>query len=879
VEVARIWLTGQPLTQMALAHALGATRTSASNRGDLPVGCFVDVVKKLEQEGVVVFTEGGLRRPWIWNWTGRPVEESTLAPAVAAYLTDPGIKQGDKGGLRTALRKVLPEMVKYSLPKRAHSDLADGEFVKAADLVSAFRILEVLRRARETRADGEYGRQVSLLLKYAAARRLIAMVFPTPACEDEWDAYRDRIWPTGAGAPARGVKLGRAVWNAFKAAAISMHGPEIASRDPGDLSPQEAMGIIRYTRTDLGWLKLQGEMQGVLLAIRDDQQAGPFRTVPPSPFTRRGAHGRIPTIYLTHPSEDGRSGRAIRGSDFDDLLVAIEAHGLPVQPWRAFLLWYRDYCLLSPKKYKAKRKADPRAWPVRPVGRRIKLGALRRRYTTLRLFLGTELNLLVVEELPEDFRKSEQELASMSESQREELLGAQEAWRLAHKATLTPETLLGKRFEVVLDRATEWWEQRAAFAKARREQGWPEEDNISHESSGGIHGAVVSAGLIALALYDRMRVGRKADAAPVKGLKENMPVDTATRHRGAGVDVLGAFGQGDQTSVEHALLTAYRLSTSEATEMMASRVEDNVRSGNANTRKSHVRMLEQTPAEWWYSVYQAMLSECETLYRRGGTLSGAELLRVAHTFTFGVFLSTGSREGEAYGAEIGRNFKRETRAFDLDKSQRKNERPLFGKLHTHILPDWLLDFYLDVVRSALVAQTPKDCRRLLVNSLGRPMRGANALPFLEAIARTAVSIGFKIPAELCEFGEHAIRLAMGHWVRVEHGREAAADFLGDSVAVVDKTYSVRDARRLDVSGLQRMKDILPAPNVVQAALHAPASVPKRKHVEKGNGAIPEAPHTGYSANLLKLIAAKDAGWIDDQEFAEAKADLRRVSKV
>jgi hypothetical protein len=876
--VAARWVLGQPVAFLTLARDLGAIRLRPEGE-EATSHMFDDALAALVRDQIAVpGLEGRAHYPWIWNWTGEPYATATLAPALRAYLADPAIAKADKTGVRTALRKVLPLMTGDSLPDRSQSEASDERFVQAAARVPAGRAVEVLQRARQVRADGEYGRLVRKLLEYAAVRRLLPLVFPPPRGEDRWDAFRNRVWPLSARrATSARVKRCRNFWNAFKAAAVDLHGAAVLERDPNELLPHEALAVIRHARTRLGQLAAPPQMRAVLLTLRDEHAEGPFRTVPPSPFTARGTSGRTVFLYLRHPAELGSGaefGRPVRTGDWDDLLAAIVAHGLPREPWESFLAWYREYCLLDARAYKARQQVAPTEYPVRPAVRHLKAVSFSTRFVAVRLWLGVEIHLHLREglsELPEGVHA----LAADAQA------SARAARVAEQKAALTPERIFGPRFVPVMQRATEWWAARAKFAEQRREAGLPEEETVSHESSGGIHTSVVTAGLIALALFDRARVRRGAAAMPVKGLAAGEPADSLTRRESAGVDVLGALLEGNLTHAEQALAEAYSASIAEGTNMIATRIRDNEDTASPNTRKNIVAMLEQTPAEWWVTAYQVMLRGCEPLvHRDGAKLSEAERLLIAHTFAFGVFIATGGRESEVYGAELDGNFDRRTRNYRMRAGQRKNRKPLLGRLHRCVIPDWLLDLYLDVVRPTLVASVGVDCGRLLVNSGGRPLRGSSGLAMLEAIAAAAVSAGLTIPADPSTFGEHAIRLAMGHRMRREYGTEAAAQFLGDTKAVVEKMYSIFDGRELDHSGLQCDANLFPVPSALprSGTLPAGAGGSARKDRPPTPATTPasrvQTPR-GYSVELGVLLAAKQAGDVDAAEYAEAKRDLAR----
>jgi hypothetical protein len=445
------------------------------------------------------------------------------------------------------------------------------------------------------------------------------------------------------------------------------------------------------------------------------------------------------------------------------------------------------------------------------------------------------------------------------------------------RASLTPEAIFGDHFHDILLRVGSWWNARAEFAQERKKQNLPIEETVSHEASGGLQLFVLNAGMIALALYDRRRARRDLSPATLKQTSAAAGSRRRKSKRDAGVDVPAVLARRDHDPIEMALIESFREAQADATSLTAMRTADSASNQSPTTRKQLLRMIINTPAEWWYTAYQVMLSRCESILRSGVDPRPADLLYVVHTVTLGFFLATGSRESEVYGIQLDINFNPATRHLQFTPGERKNHRALICRVQEALVPQWLLDFYLQVVRPRLLVNGQPGERHLLMTSGGRPVRPGSAIMFLQAVARSAVSTGkLTVPAEPYEFGEHVIRMAMGHWVRRKFGSAKAATFLGDNVATVDKYYSILDGTELDLSGLQSIEGFTPAVDEIRSLQHVSAhggvsvdvTVPERTLQSAS------ARTASYADKLLTIGEMLQRGLLDKEEFDQAKRDLK-----
>ena len=816
--IGRRWVVGTSTAWLELARLVGATyaETIDGKVVERPTQPVVDVIADWERRGLLEKgKKGKLHVPWLFNFSGVPAADATLGPLVAAYLADAEIPIANRQDLRTALRKVLGKLTSHRLPKRSNGAKHDALFVAAAAEIPASKIHRVRELAAECRDDGEYARQVRLLMEYGAEYRLVPFYFPLPQAEDLWDRFRDRIWPQARAAADRVVVQRRVRWNQFKKAAVSLHGTSVVEREPDSLTPQEAMAVVRHARTKLGLIRDSGFMEGLLLHLRDAHGEGPFKSVPACPYIVRGAAGINPRLYLTH-----RDGSRVADGDWEDLLKAIESHGLPVDEWREGLSWYKTYITEAPSAYRELVQKEPDRYPDRPAGRRLSRNTLRKRHMTLKAVVGIAIRLCP-------------EAAANRPTSR--LMDPQDPTRPLAPGELVPNLVFGALSPHIIDAIMSEWKDRAAFVAKRRKEGLPEEDRCSHEVSAGLLHIVIGSALISIALYDRARLERKATLAKMRASKRLHDGKEGSR----GVDRRGE-ALVERTETETFLFEAYESAYTKGGGFEAERASGNEETGDSNTVKVVERILETTPAPYWLKLLRYMLARLERMRRdptARGRLAFAQF--ATHTLMLAFLIATGCRESELHCIDLSYNFSprnRKERIVRWKAGQRKNRRPHVGRLAPAIVPEWLLTLYIDEVRPWLMQHRlqekgrPEDVQRhtfLFVTQQGCPLASLSesedgqpgelqsdsnrGVGFINTLGRSAADIGLEIPAGDAEFAEHAVRAAMGDLVRREQGLEKAAAFLGDTQRSVELYYSRVDGRQVDLSEYADIAEQLAGP--------------------------------------------------------------------
>jgi integrase len=302
---------------------------------------------------------------------------------------------------------------------------------------------------------------------------------------------------------------------------------------------------------------------------------------------------------------------------------------------------------------------------------------------------------------------------------------------------------------------------------------------------------------------------------------------------------LGAVRGGVGDEIELALFEAFEDSQVQAEMLHAAREEKNGNTGDSNTAKSLDRIIEEMPASNWNAMYQHLQEEIQRLLRRGRgnlrTQAGAKL--VMHALMLGILLSTACRESELYHLRFDIQFSRLGRRIVWRAVDRKNRKKHYGILRPGIVPDWLLDLWCDECRPWLMtgqhvaagrpAVSPHEF--VFVNLDGQAIgcveedprgggrdkakfesrKGAASRLFVDSLGAAAAALGYVLPEGYGEFGEHAIRGAVGHAVYQDPnlGPQAAANLLGDTLKTVTTSYSRLDARGVDMTLLAAFSDL------------------------------------------------------------------------
>ena len=803
IVVADAWAEARPTTWKELARRVGPATYPATG-AELPtidpetghaVSTFMDVIRSLESAGRAgrywESTEGGQGKrsaPAWFNWSPIARESATLRDALAPYLAAPDVPEHRKQKLNEALRLLLPGLTRFPLGRKCPA----SEICKATALVPAARIHELPALAKaaaiNTKAGESYARHIRGLMRWAAAERLVPVVLPEPRPANAWDAFRDRLFPLPEqGGASSAVRNDRRLWEEYREGAVSLHGATILDRDPESFSPQEAHAVTRHLKCVMGRVSTAGHVASFLLRLRDEHKAGPYRELEPNPFLIRSASGaRTPRHMLVLDPDDA----AVRADDWDALRRALRREGFP-EEWQDFLRHYGEYSTLDVSEIDA--RSDE--FPARPPKQQLGAGALLRRVQTIRIWLGTAVAV-----------------AGMD------------------KATLAPAVAFGTHYRTIWVAVRKEWAARAKFAQDRRDAGLPPEDLISDEASKGLEHYVVAAGMMAQALLRRLQLARQRG--------RGTDLEQVGKSRTWRVDV-GAVRAGVGDDLERALFEAFEDSQMQAQMLHAAREQKNGNTGDSNTAKSLDRIIEDMPATKWMAMYHHLQERVQRLLRTDRcalrTQAGAKL--VMNALILGILLSTACRESELYHLRFDIQFSRVGRQIVWRAVDRKNRKKHYGVLRPGIVPDWLLDLWCDECRPWLMTGQHVAAGRpavaphefVFVNLAGRAIgcieedrrgkgrdkrrfssrKGAASRLFVDTLGAAAAALGYVLLEGYGEFGEHAIRGAVGHAVYQDPnlGPQAAANLLGDTLKTVEKSYSRLDARGVDMTLLAAFADL------------------------------------------------------------------------
>jgi integrase len=755
----------------------------------------MDVIRSLESAGRAgrywESTEGGQGKrsaPAWFNWSPIARETATLRDALAPYLAASGVPEHRKQKLNEALRLLLPSLTRFPLGRKCPA----SEICKAAALVPAARIHDLpalVKAAAISPTAGEsYARHIRGLMRWAAAECVVPVMLPEQRPANAWDAYRDRLFPLPEqGGASSATRNDRRLWEVYREGAVSLHGAGIMEQDPDSLTPQDAHAVTRHLKCVMGRVSSAAHVASFLLRLRDEHQAGPYRELEPNPFLTRSASGaRTPRHMLVMDPNDPNA----RADNWDALRRALRREGFP-EDWQDFLSNYEAYSTLDVGEIDA--RSDE--FPARPPKQQLGAGALLRRVQTIRIWLGTAVAVVGME-----------------------------------RETLTPHVAFGTHYRLIWLAVRKEWAARAKFAQDRRDAGLPPEDLISDEASKGLEHYVVVAGMMAQALLRRLQLvrqrGRGTDLEQV-GKSRTWRVDVGA--------VRGAVGD----DIERALFEAFEDSRMQAQMLHAAREQKNGNTGDSNTAKSLDRIIEDMPATKWMAMYHRLQEQVQRLLRteRRALQTQAGVKLVMHTLILGILLSTACRESELYHLRFDIQFFRRRREIVWRAIDRKNKKKHYGVLRPGIVPDWLLDLWCDECRPWLMTGQHVAAGRpavaphefLFVNLDGRAIgcveedrrgkgrdkrrfnsrKGAASRLFVDTLGAAAAALGYVLLEGYGEFGEHAIRGAVGHAVYQDPnlGPQAAANLLGDTLKTIEKSYSRLDARGVDMTLLAAFADL------------------------------------------------------------------------
>jgi hypothetical protein len=432
--------TGKAVTSLGLALDLGYTGKDAVGSN----GAYVRIMA-WKESGIVRMQparQGPGESPHVFNFTGRPLNGSTGADALAPFLADPAVAKWEKKAAKSALRfvldlprKCLPDRIVQAARSLAASDL-HGLPARAYDLTLAAGQAENTAEVRRT--------ALRSMLRHAAAHDHIPMVFPSFRDEDPWEVQAVRYFPLESQLANGGCdhdldaqtrSTYRSAFRMYGRACQLAFGSEGALyADPAHL-PVEKVADVRAAVIKAGEKHRWAEVSSMLNWIGKVHEVGP----------RAGAPGgRRQPDYL-YPDEDTPVSR------YEGFLEVFDFHGFSSE-FREFFEVYRLINTLSFDELES--RADE--LPARRTAEPLKDTTLMDHTTSLRHWLGVAVYRLGMK--PEE---------------------------------MTLIQVFGHDFGKILTALKTCWAEKADDPNFR----------VSAPKSGGLHAVIVNAGLVAYALW------------------------------------------------------------------------------------------------------------------------------------------------------------------------------------------------------------------------------------------------------------------------------------------------------------------------------------------------------------------------------------------
>jgi hypothetical protein len=811
--IIQVWSETGECTQRSVALATGANREKPLTQPTIG-----NVWTRWEAAESVVTQSGSNGRPgagYVFTW-GAPLE-ATLQDVVAAGLQQGALPEDAQRSLRSAMRYL------FGLKRQASDDLILGECATTpADQLYDVpgRVYEaILSSGASAATAGNLRSVVRRAMRLAAEQGLVPVIFPRIWEENPWEAGKWAYFPNDA----PGLKVGtlrtyRANWSSYGREARELFSEEL---HPDDVSPEMVEQLRRHLITRKGNRYLARQFTTILSYIGKVYQVGPLAPKwHGSGAITRGYNGRVNAGYLVDAE-----GRGASNCDWDVFLGIFRDNGLP-DDWQEFLIWYGDYCTLSEDEI----ERDPR-FPIRPDKRELKQRTMVKRVVGIRAWAFQAIRVL------EDL----------------DGLGPQ---------AVTLDHAFGTHGDLVARRLRSWWTDRA------------ERGEVSDKTSAGLVDILKAGMMVARALYDRSRYER-------------------------GISAVGDDGQARRAFDEEAMAKtpqedAYWRTYTSCRAMIDSIEKRRRKSSNghtATTAKDIRRIIQETPPAYWVAIQQELLRRVREAKDTG---MGDEIRYhrwVMIAYLLGMMISCGFRIGEVTHIRIGQDGQgrdrqygpknRAARRIQLRACDRKNARRHAAFLRERYCPVWIEEEYLARSRPFFLARAGvEEHDWLFLDAQGRPYgcteesddgEGRDDIKHSERVAdlrnfwcdqlmAVAASLGLEIPYEQGEFAPHVLRNVFGYLLYQTMSRKDAANYLGDQVASVEETYASCDGVHVDVSeamvdGLSLIKS-----EVEDFARVAPA---------------PAAVPGEMSAELALLMQAKNEGYMSDELFVAAMADLNR----
>jgi len=792
------WSGELPFSQRALAEALAPELGLDPTRVAQALPTFL---RRLERDGIYTGQRarygaktsgsGGLSSPQCFNWSDTPPHAATLRTIAGPFLADAGVATHRKHALRSALRLGL------ELPVKCSDDALLGgcESIPADALYSFPRRVYEAARSRPTPLSEQtalnHRSAIRGVMRYGATLRLIPIVFPQLWSDDPWSRDKDRFFPLAEkGATSNRIATMRSAWTAF-ADAFAAHHPELPN-SLQSVTREIADEVIREMQVVKGRYAQGYAARTAFRYVAQTFGEGPYAE--PSlldGFTVATPSGPRPALFLRCADGGAATG------DWEVFFGMLSEHGLPAELIE-FIQWYREYVTASPIDI----LADPDRFPPRRQRLVLDQNTLSERIYAMRAFLGAALYELRPDPDSKAFGLS------------------------LDPATLTPSILFGNRFNAILAAMMAWWQARAAVMP---------DDALGKSMTGALRQMIIGLGMIALALYERLRHER---------LKE-----VATETTASGAERVNWMQEEDapKTALERTVWDSYRQAgrLADALAGSAKGRKKGRRVKRNNDFKDIRRIVENTPPDYWIRILNHLIDKTREAIRTKRNQGYEYHTCVLNAFLLGLLISTGCRIEELCHLRIDIQARdlRTKRIIRLRAIDRKNLKDHDVLVQADFIPDDLLNEYLDRSRPWFMAGKPiespsvrpcphnrtdnEDARTalfhpwLLVSTSGRGYgcpeetadgEGRNKTAFASRcnqagtrfkaqISLAALEAGMMLPGKRYEFGPHSVRGSCGYGVFLHHGRQKAAHYLGDEENTVAEFYSSINGIHVDSSCL------------------------------------------------------------------------------
>ncbi len=841
------WSGELPFSQRALADALAPELAEDPAHVAQRLPHYLDVLARQgiytsqrARYGAKTQGAGHLGSPQCFNWSPVAPEDATLRHAVEPFLADESVAEHRKHALRSALRFGL------ELPTKC----PDDALLKACDGVPAAELYTLPRRVHDAalsrpeplskQTAQNHRSAIRGAMRYAAERRLMPVVFPQLWADNAWARDKDRWFPLYPDGPTpQRIMAWRWAWTAFGETLADMR-PDLPN-ELTSVTREIADAVITRMQMQDGRYALGYQARGAFRFLAEQHYVGPFaESSPADVFLVRTPSGPRPALYLR--SATGAAG----DGDWDAFFGLLAEHGLPAE-LTEFLNWYREYVTLPGMKIITRRDKFP---PRR--GRTVlDESTLNERLVALRAFLGAALY----------------ELKSHAD--------APELGLSLDPATLTPEVLFGSKFSAILGALVAWWTARSEVLPRGA---------MGKSSSGALRQMVIGLGMMALALYERLRHQRRTQIATESTASGQERVNWREEE------------QAQKTPVEAAAWDAYRDAGQMADALVgqAKGRSKGKRAKRNNDFKDIREIVKNTPPSYWIELLGTMVAAMRKAKRDRADHGHAYHVNVLNAFLLGALISTGCRIEELCHVRLDIQASQLTtkRIIRLRAIDRKNAKDHDVLVQAALVPDDLLSEYLDRSRPWFIAgrsleesDSPprssgfrKSAPRkrgaveahewLLISTSGREFgcreekpdgAGRRKTPFKRRCAQAGLRFkvqmsaaareaGMPLPERRFEFGPHSVRGSCGYGLFLLHGVQKAAHYLGDEEDTVRDAYSSINGIHVDASCLVGL-DMGPQ-------LNTERQMGARRPTER-------------ASRLYELVDALERGGLEDAAFLRA----------